>query len=91
MVQVMESWFLADVDTLESFYGQGFRRRSLPANPNIEDIPKQDVDNGLVAATRDTSKGRYKKGAHSFKILESLDPARVMNASPHAKRFIAAL
>ena len=34
MVQVMESWFLADADTLSSFYDQGFRKASdLPQNP----------------------------------------------------------
>ena len=91
MVEVMESWFLADADTLEALYGQGFRRGALPQNAAIEKVPKQDVLNGLARATQGTSKGNYSKGAHSFKILEGLDPERVMDASPHAKRFIAAL
>ena len=43
MVQVMESWFLADADALSSFYGQGFRKQALPQNPNVEDVSKQDV------------------------------------------------
>ena len=91
MVQVMESWFLADTGTLKMFYGQGFRKRSLPANPNIENIPKNDVDNGLAGATRGTVKGGYNKGAHGFKILANLDPERVRKASRYADRFIAAL
>ena len=43
MVQVMESWFLADPEALQSFYGQGFRPQSLRANPNTEEVFKQDV------------------------------------------------
>ena len=88
MVQVMESWFLADMAALVSYYGQGFRRQALPQNPNIEDVSKPDVNNSLDQATRDTQKGRYNKGRHSFEILENINPAKVMAASPYAKRFI---
>jgi hypothetical protein len=89
MVQVMESWFLADRGALQSFYGTAFRPQDLPPNPAIENIPKQDVLDGLARATRDTK--NYKKGTDSFKILESLDPAKVRAVSPHADRFIRAL
>ena len=73
---------------LVSYYGQGFRPLALPPNPNIEDVPKLDVENRLNQATRDTQKGPYSKGKHSFEILENIDPAKVMAASPYAKRFI---
>ena len=91
MVQAMESWFLADVDTLESFYGQGFRPQDLPKNPEIEKVSKQDVLIRLAQATHNTQKGSYKKGMHSFEILEKLDPAKVSTASNHADRFMKAL
>ena len=91
MVQVMETWFLADVNTLESYYGQGFRRQALPQNPNIEDVPKLDLENRLNQATRDTQKGPYSKGKHSYEILERLDPAKVAGASLYAKGFIEAI
>ena len=91
MVQVMESWFLADVETVESFFGKGFRRQALPQNPNIEDVPKRDVLNGLEQAAHGTGKGSYSKGKHSFEILAMLDPEKVKSASPHASRFIEAL
>ena len=92
MVQFMESWFLADREALASFYQQRFRPQSLPGNPRqVEQISKRDVENGLERATRDTSRGRYHKGRHSFEILASLDPAKVTAAYPHAKRFIRAL
>ena len=91
MVQVMESWFLADADTLSSFYGQGFRKQDLSPNPRVEDVSKHDVLASLARATRDTGKGIYNKGADSFAILENLDPARVRSASPYADRLISAL
>ena len=91
MVQIMESWFLADRDALEEFYGQGYRENALPQNPRIERIAKQDVLDGLDRAARETSKRGYNKGSHSFEILAKLDPEKVRNASPHAKRFIEAL
>jgi hypothetical protein len=90
MVQIMESWFLADVETLESFFGEGFRRRALPGNSNVEEVPKNDVEDGLARATQGTG-SRYKKGRHSFNILAKLDPRKVMKASPHADRFIKSL
>jgi hypothetical protein len=27
------AWFIADIDTLKKFYGQGFRENSIPRNP----------------------------------------------------------
>ena len=91
MVQVMESWFLADVDALESFYGQHFHRQALPGNPNVEQVAKQDVLDRLEQATRNTGKGHYSKGKHSFEILAKLDPAKVRAASRYADRLIRVL
>lgn len=91
MVQIMESWFLADPQTLKTFYGQGYRPDALPSDQHVERIAKRDVLNGLARATRDTAKGRHDKGTHSFRILEKLDPETITNASPHAKRLIELL
>lgn len=93
MVQMMESWFLADVDTLERFYGQTFRQGALPQNPNIEQVSKQDIERGLEQATRGTNKGSYdkNKSKHGFEILAILDPKKVMEASPYANRLIETL
>ena len=91
MVQVMESWFLADVGALESFFGRDFRESALPQNPKIENVRKQDVKTGLEQATRNTSKGKYDKGKHSFEILAELDPALVRCKSRHADRFLCEL
>ena len=91
MVEIMESWFMADRDALANFYGSNFRSAAIPQWPDIEGVPKGDVVSKLRRATRDTKKGRYHKGLHGFKILGQLDPNKVMNASPHAKRFISSL
>ena len=91
MVQSMESWFLAHVDALVSYYGQDFNAGALPSNPNIEVVPKEDVLAGLNRAARNTKKGGYKKGPDSYEILERLDPGKFRNASLFAERFIQAL
>jgi hypothetical protein len=88
MVECMESWFLADKEALEKFYGQGFKNNSLPAKPKIEEVSKSDVYRGLKDATKDTKKGEYGKGTHSFKILAIVDPAKVRDAAPSADRLL---
>ena len=91
MVQAMESWFLADPTALAEFYGRGFQQTALPPNPKIEDVPKGDVLHGIRRATDSTTKGRYDKGSHSFEILAQIDPEKVTDASPHARRLIETL
>lgn len=88
MVICMESWFLADRNCLNDFFGQNFQETALPGNQQIEVIGKQQIFDALKQATRHTQKGQYGKGSHSFSILENLDPQKVQNASPWAKRFI---
>ena len=93
MVQLMESWLLADRDVLATYYGQGFRPNSLPAAARpIEDIPKQEVLAGLKAATRDCkTKSEYSKGQHSFELLGLVDPHQVTAKSGWANRFVTEL
>ena len=91
MAQVMESWFLADRRTLKTFYGPKFHEKPLPSDPRIEQVAKADVLNGLERATRNTSKGPYDKGPTSFAILAEVDPSKVEQSAPHAKRFLDTL
>jgi hypothetical protein len=88
MVQVMESWFFADIGTLKRYYGQGFNENCLPKRRDIESISKQDTMNILQNATDKTQKGKYSKADHSFELLEIVDSHKVINDSPWAKRFV---
>ena len=88
MVQLMESWFLSDRPMLEAYYGRGFSPGSLPPNPNIENVPKPDVERGLHDATRRCRKGAYHKTTHAPDLLSQLNPATVYNACPNFARFI---
>lgn len=90
MVQCMEAWFLADRDTLQSFFGQGFNANALPAAGNrIESVAKEQIYQALSATTKNCkTKAKYGKGEHSFKLLALISPDRVTAASPWAKRFI---
>lgn len=90
MVRCMEAWFLADVETLKSYFGQGFQESQLPNCPRtIENIERKDIFAKLSLATRKSkTKGEYGKGAHSFDILAMIDPKKVIVRSPWAKRLI---
>ena len=88
MTQCMESWFLADWQTVQNYFGRGFITSTLPKGP-IEAIAKLDLYAALQRATNSCeTKSRYSKGEHSFKILSLIDPSKVIAASPWAKRLI---
>jgi len=91
MVQCMEAWFLADIDTLENYFGCGFNRKNRSGLQNIEEVEKTDVFNRLKSIARQSGLGEYRKGSHSFDILKQIDPAKVCKASQHAKRLIDTL
>ncbi len=83
MVQLMEAWFLADRETLTGYFGNGFRVNSLPRNPNIENIPRQDVLSGLHSATRECRKGTYNKTNHAAALLNQINPEAVYSVCPN--------
>lgn len=92
MVQVMESWFLADRDCLARYFGDGFRPSALPAEQRaIEDISKEDLAQALQEAPRQSRKRQYAKGRDSFALLGLLDAKMVLAASPHAQKLVDAV
>lgn len=91
MVQCMESWFLADAPALEAYFGARFRSASLPQRFDIENIPKRDVFSQLHSASRDSRRGAYDKGSHSFDILAQIDPEKVIQRSPFARQLVKTL
>ncbi|HCC37690.1 MAG TPA: hypothetical protein DEQ14_08775 [Treponema sp.] len=91
MVEVMETWFLADVEAIKKYYANKFTENSLLKRPDIEKVSKKEIISSLCDATKNTEKGSYSKGRHSFDILALIDPEKVKNRSPWAKRFIELL
>jgi hypothetical protein len=81
MVQIMESWFLADVDALKTVF-KGLSEAAIRGNPNVEEIPKADVLERLKKAAN----GEYHKVKHGTKLLELIDPSKVRSAAPNCDR-----
>lgn len=83
---------MADKQVLADYYGQGFNDNALPGQPDVEQIPKNDVHSALVSATKDTrTKGKYHKTQHGFDLLTLIDPGKVRQASRYAERLATAL
>ena len=86
MVQVMETWVVADVGALRGYYGRGFKPNQLPRRPLLEDVPKADIARALDRATAATSKGSYRKIRHASDLLARIDPEAVKQRCPHFDR-----
>ena len=88
MVELMQSWFLADRAELKEFYGDEFRESALTSNPHVETIAKQDVIDGLTKATKGSQKGDYfkNKTLHGPRLLEQIDPQKVSHAAPNCRK-----
>lgn len=86
MVQIMESWFLADVETLQSYYGQKFNSKAIPNTNDVEKIAKLDVENSLAKATKATQKGVYNKIKHGAELLSRIDVIKIRQKAKHCQR-----
>ena len=86
MVQTMETWIVADLQTLADYYGQRFQANALPSRQNLEDVNKTSVENALKRATRETQKGEYHKIRHASKLLKRMNSERVQQRCWHCKR-----
>ncbi len=91
MVQVMESWLIADVEALERFYGSGFQRSAIPGGEDVEQVAKDRVLTGLERATRNTVKRKYHKIMHGGKLLGIVRPAVVRTKASCCNRLFETL
>lgn len=91
MAQCMESWFLADIECLKNYYDDGFQETAMRGNPQVEQIPKQDVHSRLNVATRNSGKGKYHKTRHAPDLLGRIKPELVKAAAPNCKRLFESL
>lgn len=90
MVQVMETWFLADREMLRRFFGSALREEALRTWPSLEKVPKDTVLDALSRATA-ACRTPYAKGKVSFEFLAQLNPKRVEQACPNAARLLERL
>ena len=90
MVQVMETWLVADRDALRRYYGPGLRARELPVE-YLEGVPKADILESLARATAHARKGSYQKIGHGADLLARIDAEKVRARCPHCERLFAAL
>jgi hypothetical protein len=86
MVQVMESWIIADIVALANFYGQKFNKNAIPQPNDIEQIAKANVESALKNSTKLTQKGEYHKINHGPNILAIVDVSIVRSKSAHCDR-----
>lgn len=87
MVQVMETWFLADRNLLRTYFGSSLRETHIKKWPSLEEVPKRRIYQALEQATASCTKS-YTKGKISFELLARLDPSSVETASPHTKALL---
>jgi hypothetical protein len=87
MVQCMETWCVADRQTLREFFGHRLREGVLPALDSLESRAKDSVQDSLVNATHDCGFQRgYMKGKRSFELLGQLEAAELKKHLPHFVR-----
>lgn len=91
MVQVMETWILADRNALITYYGQNFREDAIPSHHDLEEVGKGDAEDALKRATERTTKGRYQKIQHAADLLARIDPAKVRERCYHCARLFDTL
>ncbi len=90
MVEVMETWFLADRAMLRRFFGSGLRENEFREWSSLEGLPKRQVFKILERATA-ACKTPYSKGRVSFELLEKLSPTEVEKTCPNCARLLAFL
>lgn len=86
MAQIMESWFLADPDALEKYFGKGFRAGALPKHADVEAVPKNQVLDALERAAKDTKKGGYHKIRDGAELLQKISPEKVCQRARHCNQ-----
>ena len=87
MVQIMETWFLADREALRGFFGPQLNENHFREWPDLEEVHKDSALNALERATSNCQKP-YRKGRVSFELLGEIDPQRVAEACPHAGQLL---
>ncbi|MBI4859228.1 MAG: DUF4276 family protein [Candidatus Riflebacteria bacterium] len=91
MVRTMETWIVADQQSLADYYGHHFNAKALPVTDDLETVDKRTIRGGLKRATRKTQKGSYEKIRHASDLLARIDPATVRRRCRHCDRLFVTL
>jgi hypothetical protein len=97
MVQIMESWFIADINALYEFYKEELDEECLTVFEDVEDvenIDRKEIEMALRNATKGTSYGdycEYGKIRHASEILKKLNANTVRRKAAHCDRLFTTL
>ena len=91
MAQCMETWLVADPETLAEYYDQGFNANALPKRINLEEEPKVQIYTALENATRQTQKGSYGKIKHASELLKRVNQQKAKKRCGHCERLFTTL
>ena len=84
MTTCMETWIVADPDTLQLHYGAKLQKNGLPPTDNLEQRHRHDVQDKLAHATTNCSNA-YAKGKRSFEVLAVLNPSALAKLPSFAR------
>jgi hypothetical protein len=88
MATCMETWIMADHETLRNFFGSCLRERTLIQGNDLENRSRKELLEALESATNNCGRNRgYKKGMCSFQILAKLNPRSLERNLPYFCRF----
>jgi hypothetical protein len=85
MTTCMETWIVADRESLKKHYGSKLRISALRPLANLESRLPDDVQTRLNKATQNCTNA-YAKGKRSFEVLAQLEPARLRQYLPSFAR-----
>ena len=92
MVTCMETWAMADRAALREFFGTDLIEGALLPLNDLEQRPRNQVQEALAQATRPCGRDRqYQKGKRSFRVLASLNPTTLHQHLPNFRRLVETL
>ena len=91
MIQIMETWIVADPDAVAAYYRQHFLKNALPRDEDLERVGKEQIYGSLQRATMKTQKKEYRKIRDAAALLEAINPVVVRRRCPSCDRLFATL
>lgn len=90
MAVCMETWLLANRESLSKCFGDGFNIKKLPSQDNLEMVPTDRVIAAMKQAT-EKCKQPFEKGKVAFAALASVKIDVVQRQLPHCECFVREL